>query len=86
MLFADQDEIGALSLILAGNHVERISPGGDRVLLQRLETSELAYGDQQMARMHSRSGKQALLERRDSIESFRYQLRLEQEGTLDAGI
>lgn len=80
------DEIGALSIFLAGNHVERSSPDYYRLLLERLESTELAYCDQQMAHMHTPSGKQMLLERRRFIEGFITQLRIEQEGALDAGI
>jgi hypothetical protein len=85
-MFADQDKIGALSLFLSGNHVERGSPDYYRQPLQRLESAELAYCDQQRARMHTRSGKHALYERRGFIESFIHQFCLEQEGTLDARI
>lgn len=80
------DEIGALSIFLAGNHVERSSPDYYRLLLERLESAELTYCDQQMAHMHTRFGKQMLLERRSFIEGFITQLRAEQEGALDAGV
>ncbi len=79
------DEIGALSIFLAGNHVERSSPDYYRLLVERLESAELAYCDESMAHMHTRAGRQMLQERRRFIESFIVQLRLEQEGALDAG-
>lgn len=80
------DEIGALSIFLAGNHVARSSPDFYRLLLERLEQSELPYCDQQLERMHTLSGKRELRVRREFISGFIAQLKLEQEGALDAGI
>jgi HD superfamily phosphodiesterase len=79
------DEIGALSIFLAGNHVDRSSPDFYRLLLERLETAELPYCDRQLEQMQTRTGRRMLQERRAFIAGFVAQLRLEQEGALDAG-
>jgi uncharacterized protein len=68
------DEIGALSVFMASNWIERGSPFFFHQLRQRLEQFELPFCERQLARLNTQAGRAILDEKRAFIEMFINQL------------
>jgi uncharacterized protein len=75
------DEIGALSIFMSANQVDRHSPFFFNELLERLKSFEIGYCDRQMLKLHTNYGRKLLKDKIEFIEMFNSQLALELEGT-----
>jgi uncharacterized protein len=75
------DEIGALSIFMSGNQVDKHSPFFFNKLLDRLESFEISYCNRQMLKLNTNYGRKLLEDKRSFIEMFNSQLALELEGT-----
>ncbi len=77
------DEIGALSIFMASNRVNKHSPFFFNDLLERLSTFELEFCERKMHQLNTSYGKKLLKEKMDFIEKFNEQLSSELDGTHD---
>ena len=68
------DEIGAMSIFMTANHLDRTSPFFFEDLSQRLKDFELAYCDKQMQKLQTAAAKEILAEKKKFIEDFIMQL------------
>lgn len=75
------DEIGALSIFMSANQVDKHSPFFFNELLERLESFEIDYCNRQMLKLNTNYGKKLLEDKMEFIEMFNSQLALELEGT-----
>jgi len=75
------DEIGALSIFMSANQVDRHSPFFFNELLGRLKNFEISYCNLQMLKLNTNYGKKLLEDKRSFIEMFNSQLALELDGT-----
>ena len=75
------DEIGALSIFMSANQVDRNSPFFFNELLERLESFEINFCNRKMLKLKTNYGKKLLSDKRAFIEMFNSQLALEIEGT-----
>jgi uncharacterized protein len=75
------DEIGALSIFMSANQVDRNSPFFFNELLERLESFEINFCNRKMLKLKTNYGKKLLNDKRAFIERFNSQLDLEIEGT-----
>jgi len=75
------DEIGALSIFMSSNQVDKHSPFFFNKLLDRLESFEISYCNRQMLKLNTNYGRKLLEDKRSFIEMFNSQLALELEGT-----
>jgi uncharacterized protein len=75
------DEIGALSIFMASNQIDRHSPFFFNELLERTKNFEINYCNRQMLKLNTTYGRKLLEGKRSFIEMFNSQLALELEGT-----
>jgi uncharacterized protein len=75
------DEIGALSIFMASNQVDRHSPFFFNELLERLENFEINFCNRKMLKLKTTYGKKLLQDKKAFIEMFNSQLALELKGT-----
>ncbi len=75
------DEIGALSIFMSANQVDRHSPFFFNELLERLKNFEISYCNLQMLKLNTNYGRKLLEDKKSFIEMFNSQLALELEGT-----
>ena len=75
------DEIGALSIFMASNHIDRNSPYFFNELLNRLQAYELNFCNVQMNRLNTQCGKAILHDKIKFIKQFVHELSLEINGT-----
>jgi len=78
------DEIGALSIFMASNQVDRHSPLFFNDLLGRLETFEIDYCERQLKKLNTAYGRKVLKNKMDFIKRFNEQLASEIKGTEEA--
>ena len=75
------DEIGALSIFMSSNQVDRHSPFFFNELLERTKNFEINYCNRQMLKLNTAYGRKILKDKIEFIEMFNSQLALELEGT-----
>jgi HD superfamily phosphodiesterase len=75
------DEIGALSIFMASNRIDRQSPYFFNELLHRIEKYEVDFCHKQMELLHTELSKTLLREKLSFIEAFIVQLKSELSGT-----
>lgn len=75
------DEIGALSIFMASNRIDKHDPYFFNYLKERLETFELVYCDEKMKNLKTEAAKKILREKVEFIKGFIAQLEFEIEGT-----
>jgi uncharacterized protein len=68
------DEIGAISIMMCANWVERSDPNFLANLLERLRTVEIPYCEQKMALLNTPAAKAILRQKQEFIEGFIAQL------------
>lgn len=73
------DEIGALSIFMSANWVDRQSPFYFQNLLQRLIEFEIPFCDQKLSILNTDAARKILLEKKDFIQNFISQLTNELE-------
>lgn len=78
------DEIGALSIFMAANRVDKHSPFFFNDLLERLSTFEMEFCERKMHQLNTTYGKKLLKDKMDFIEKFSEQLSSELDGTHDS--
>lgn len=77
------DEIGALSIFMTSNRVDRQSPFFFNDLLERLSTNEIEFCKRKMNQLNTDYGKKLLKDKMEFIEKFNEELSLELDGTHD---
>lgn len=75
------DEIGAMSIFMASNWIDRSSPYFFNLLLHRLEREEINYCKKTLEILNTESAKQILLNKIKFISLFANQLKDELYGT-----
>jgi uncharacterized protein len=73
------DEIGAISIFMSANWLDRESPFFFQHLAERLEKFEIPFCDQKLAILNTEGARQILREKKAFIERFLRQLRAELE-------
>ncbi len=76
------DEIGAMSIFMTANWLDRQSPFFFHQLLERLRTNEIPYCQEKLARLNTEAARMILHEKQALIVTFISQLSAELEGTL----
>lgn len=77
------DEIGAMSILMSSNWIDRNSPYFYQEMISRLEGFELDFCEKQEKKLSTTAAKSILKEKRDFIRAFTSQLKLELEGTME---
>lgn len=77
------DEIGALSIFMSSNRIDKNSPFFFNELLERLSTVEIKFCQEKMSLLNTAYAKTLLKNKMDFIEKFNQQLYIELEGTHD---
>jgi HD superfamily phosphodiesterase len=77
------DEIGALSIFMASNRVDRQSPFFFNDLLERLSTFEIEFCNKKMYQLNTEYGKKLLMDKMEFINKFNEELAFELDGTND---
>lgn len=73
------DEIGAMSIFMCANWLDRSNPFFFQQLLERLKQRELVYCDRALGHLHTPAGQACLQNKRHFIEGFIAQLEQELE-------
>jgi uncharacterized protein len=76
------DEIGAMSIFMAANWLDRQSPFYFKHLLERLQSLEIPYCEQKQALLFTKTARKLLSEKQAFIEVFISQLSSEMKGTI----